>query len=62
MESGNSGGPLLDTSGRVVGVVFARSVDDDHTGYALTLEEAAPVLQAAAAARTAVSTGACISG
>ncbi len=62
VESGNSGGPLLDTSGRVVGVVFARSVDDDHTGYALTLEEAAPVLQAAAAARTAVSTGACISG
>ena len=62
VESGNSGGPLLDTAGRVVGVVFAQSVDDEHTGYALTLEEARAALQAASSAQAPVPTGACISG
>lgn len=62
VRPGNSGGPLLDTDGRVVGVVFAKSLDDDRTGYALTLDEAEPVLQAAASASQEVSTGACVSG
>lgn len=56
---GNSGGPLLDTSGDVVGVVFARSTTDADTGYAMTLAEIEPVTSAAAAASTAVSSGAC---
>ncbi len=56
---GNSGGPLLDGAGSVVGVVFARSLDDPGTGYALTLDEAAPVLRAAEAASEAVATGGC---
>ena len=60
VRQGNSGGPLLDTGGRVVGVVFAKSLDDPETGYALTLAEAAPVLRAATAARTPVATGACL--
>ena len=50
VQPGNSGGPLLDTEGRVVGVIFAKSLEDDATGYALTLAEAKPVLDAATSA------------
>lgn len=44
VEPGNSGGPMLDARGQMVGLVFARSADDPETGYALTLDEIAPVL------------------
>ncbi len=62
VQPGNSGGPLLDTNGRVSGVVFAKSLEDDSTGYALTLNEAKPVLDKAASANSEVSTGACVAG
>ncbi|GAA5030523.1 MarP family serine protease [Terrabacter aeriphilus] len=62
VRPGNSGGPLLDPSGHVVGVIFAKSLEDDATGYALTLAEAKPVFDEAAAAGAAVSTGACVAG
>ena len=39
VRQGNSGGPLLAPDGTVYGVVFARSLEDDETGYALTLDE-----------------------
>jgi len=60
IRPGNSGGPLLDTEGEVLGVVFASAVDDPETGYALT---AAAVSEAAAAGVTAigeVGTGDCV--
>jgi S1-C subfamily serine protease len=62
VQPGNSGGPLLDRRGQVVGIVFAKSLDDDSTGYALTMDEAAPVLEAGRVPRAAVSTGACATG
>ncbi|MFE4408322.1 MarP family serine protease [Streptomyces sp. NPDC056821] len=39
VRQGNSGGPLLTPDGRVYGVVFAKSLDDADTGYALTIDE-----------------------
>ncbi|MEU3450372.1 MarP family serine protease [Streptomyces thermolilacinus] len=39
VRQGNSGGPLLTEDGKVYGVIFARSLDDANTGYALTVDE-----------------------
>lgn len=39
VRQGNSGGPLLTPGGKVYGVVFAKSLDDPDTGYALTGDE-----------------------
>ena len=56
---GNSGGPLLDPTGKVYGVVFAAAVDDSNTGYALTAAEVASDAKAGADATRAVSTQGC---
>ncbi|MEE1790624.1 MarP family serine protease [Streptomyces sp. BE308] len=42
VRQGNSGGPLLTPDGKVYGVVFAKSLDDPDTGYALTADEIRP--------------------
>ncbi|HEX6922061.1 MAG TPA: MarP family serine protease [Actinomycetes bacterium] len=59
VEPGNSGGPLLAPDGDVYGVVFAKSLDDPETGYALTADEVAPVVRAGQGATGSVATGSC---
>ncbi|MGL5865472.1 MAG: MarP family serine protease [Dermatophilaceae bacterium] len=59
VRQGGSGGPMVDPDGRVVGMVFATSLDDLETGYALTLDEMAPVLRSGLTATGQVSTGRC---
>jgi S1-C subfamily serine protease len=39
VRAGNSGGPVVSSAGDVVGVVFAASLTDDDTGYALTAQQ-----------------------
>lgn len=59
VRSGNSGGPLVSESGDVLGVIFAASVSDKSTGYALTAEQVAADARRGATATAEVSTGGC---
>ena len=59
VRSGNSGGPLVSTDGAVLGVIFAASVTDSSTGYALTASQVAAAAAAGRAASDEVATGAC---
>jgi hypothetical protein len=45
VRPGNSGGPLVDTQGRVLGIVFATSATDGQQAYALTDDQIARDLQ-----------------
>jgi S1-C subfamily serine protease len=46
VKPGNSGGPLIDTEGRVIGLVYAESLSQSGQGFALSLDEIKPDLQA----------------
>jgi S1-C subfamily serine protease len=60
VEQGNSGGPLIDLNGQVLGVVFGAAVDDNDTGFVLTAKEVSA--QLAHIGDTApVATGQCVS-
>jgi S1-C subfamily serine protease len=56
---GNSGGPLLTPSGHVYGVVFAKSLEDSSTGYALTAGQVSQDAQQGSNATAAVDTEGC---
>ena len=56
---GNSGGPIVSSAGDVVGVVFAASVTDHDTGYALTAGQVSAAAAAGLTSSSQVSTGGC---
>ena len=56
---GNSGGPLIDKAGTVIGVVFAESTSYDHVGYALTSPAVIHNIDQAVKHNQPVSTGQC---
>lgn len=52
LRSGDSGGPVVDRSGRVVGMVFAIAADRNGTAYALDASEVRAVMDGPRNART----------
>jgi len=59
IRSGNSGGPMIDPNGFVLGVVFGAAVDNVDTGFALTAAEVKDEVAAAPNLGHAVGTGTC---
>lgn len=60
VHPGNSGGPLLDLHGAVLGIVFARALDSSDTGFVLTAHEVTPDARAGRAASASRPTGSCL--
>jgi S1-C subfamily serine protease len=60
VEPGNSGGPLLSSGGKIYGLIFAKSVTDSETGYALTANEIRSDAEAGRRATERVDTKSCV--
>ncbi|HEY0902910.1 MAG TPA: MarP family serine protease [Marmoricola sp.] len=59
VRPGNSGGPLVSRAGKVLGVIFAASISDRQTGYALTADQVAGAAARGLTADDRVSSGNC---
>ncbi len=59
VRQGNSGGPVVDGGGEVIGVVFAASVTDADTGYALTSSQVEQAADAGDSSTEPVSSSEC---
>jgi S1-C subfamily serine protease len=56
---GNSGGPLVEENGSVMGVVFAESTTYSHVGYALAMQKVSSEIHSASLSQRPVNTGQC---
>lgn len=59
VNPGNSGGPLLSSDGAIVGMIFAQADGVPNRGFALSMEEVAPVIALAPTLTAPVPTGSC---
>jgi S1-C subfamily serine protease len=59
VKPGNSGGPLLNDQGQVLGVVFAADAENKNTGYALAPSEVAKLVSETSSVMQAIETGEC---
>ncbi len=60
IRPGNSGGPILTSAGDVAGMVFAASVSDRDTGYALTASQISESAALGVTRSSPVDTGTCV--
>jgi S1-C subfamily serine protease len=60
IRPGNSGGPIVTSAGDVAGMVFAASVSDQDTGYALTASQVAESAAQGVTRESPVDTGTCV--
>jgi S1-C subfamily serine protease len=61
LQAGNSGGPVINTKGQLVGIIFAKSNVISNDGFAITTNSLTAVIKEASYATHKVSTGACVS-
>ena len=59
VRPGNSGGPLLNPAGEVLGLVFGAGVGDSKTGYAITAQQLADQITAGVNRTDEIGTGRC---
>ena len=59
VQPGNSGGPFIDSSGQVDGLIFAKSTVYSDQGYALTMAPIQKALNSVFSSNNSVSTGRC---
>ena len=60
VDSGNSGGPVITSDGRVAGVLFAKSDADSSYGYAVTTKSLLNEINKGKTSTVRVGTGSCL--
>lgn len=59
IHQGNSGGPIINKEGEVIGVIFAKSINYNQVGYALTMHQVLDALAKAEGKTASVGTNSC---